>query len=157
MPHNRYVRVLKWLTLTLFAYVGVVIAVDVSWANVAKDAISPSLSLRPEYVTVVVAIFGTTISPYLFFWQASQEVEDLHAIKAEKPLRDHPDQAKVQLRRIQIDTYIGMGFSNLLHFSSCSRRHRRCTNTESPTSRRRHKPLKRCVQSLEALRFYCSV
>lgn len=116
VPYNRYVRVLKWLTLTLFAYVGVVFAVDIAWATVAKDALLPTISLSPEYVTVVVAIFGTTISPYLFFWQASQEVEDLHAVKADKPLRDHPDQAKVHLQRIKIDTYIGMGFSNLIAF-----------------------------------------
>lgn len=116
VPYNRYVRVLKWLTLTLFAYVGVVFAVDIQWLEVAKDTLLPTLSLSPAYITTIVAIFGTTISPYLFFWQASQEVEDLRAVKADKPLRDHPDQAVRQLRRIKIDTYVGMGFSNLIAF-----------------------------------------
>jgi Mn2+/Fe2+ NRAMP family transporter len=76
----------------------------------------PSLSMNSDYLTTVVAIFGTTISPYLFFWQASQECEDLRAIKADKPLRNHPDQAARHLARIKIDTYIGMGFSNLIAF-----------------------------------------
>jgi Mn2+/Fe2+ NRAMP family transporter len=75
--------------------------------------------MSPEYLTTVVAILGTTISPYLFFWQASQECEDLHAVKADKPLRKRPDQAACQLARIRIDTYIGMGFSNLIAFLSC--------------------------------------
>lgn len=65
---------------------------------------------------MIVAIFGTTISPYLFFWQASQEVEDLNAVNMDKPLRDHPEQARLYLKRIKIDTCIGMGFSNLIAF-----------------------------------------
>ncbi|MDQ6621793.1 MAG: divalent metal cation transporter [Pseudomonadota bacterium] len=116
VSYARYVRVLKWLTLSLFAYVGVVFAVDIPWAEVARAVLLPSVSIAPEYITTVVAIFGTTISPYLFFWQASQECEDLRASRAEKPLRGHPEQARVQLRRMKLDTYIGMGFSNLIAF-----------------------------------------
>jgi NRAMP (natural resistance-associated macrophage protein)-like metal ion transporter len=116
ISYHRYVRVLKWLTLSLFSYVGVVFAVDVPWGVVLHTTLIPSLSLKAEYVTTVVAILGTTISPYLFFWQASQECEDLRAVKADKPLRNHPEQAVRQLRRIKIDTYIGMGFSNLIAF-----------------------------------------
>jgi NRAMP (natural resistance-associated macrophage protein)-like metal ion transporter len=116
ISYHRYVRVLKWLTLSLFSYVGVVFAVDIPWAEVFRGTLIPSLSFKAEFVTTVVAIFGTTISPYLFFWQASQECEDLHAVKADKPLRHHPEQAVRQLRRIKIDTYIGMGFSNLIAF-----------------------------------------
>ena len=116
ISYHRYVRVLKWLTLSLFSYVGVVFAVDVPWAAVFRGTLMPSFSLDTDYVTTVVAIFGTTISPYLFFWQASQECEDLRAVKADKPLHDHPEQAVRQLRRIKIDTYIGMGFSNLIAF-----------------------------------------
>jgi len=116
ISYHRYVRVLKWLTLSLFSYVGVVFAVDVPWAAVFRGTLIPSFSLDTDYVTTVVAIFGTTISPYLFFWQASQECEDLRAVKADKPLHDHPEQAVRQLRRIKIDTYIGMGFSNLIAF-----------------------------------------
>ena len=116
ISYQRYVRVLKWLTLSLFSYVGVVFAVDVPWLQVLRGVAIPALSLKAEYVTTVVAIFGTTISPYLFFWQASQECEDLRSVKADKPLRNHPEQAVRQLRRIKIDTYIGMGFSNLIAF-----------------------------------------
>jgi NRAMP (natural resistance-associated macrophage protein)-like metal ion transporter len=116
ISYHRYVRVLKWLTLSLFSYVGVVFAVDMPWAEVFRGTLIPSLSFKAEFVTTVVAIFGTTISPYLFFWQASQECEDLRAVKADKPLRHHPEQAVRQLRRIKIDTYIGMGFSNLIAF-----------------------------------------
>jgi len=114
--YARYVRVLKWLTLSLFSYVGVVFAVDIPWGDVLHGILVPDLSLKAEYVTTVVAIFGTTISPYLFFWQASQECEDLRAVKADKPLRNHPDQAMPHMRRMKIDTFIGMGFSNLIAF-----------------------------------------
>lgn len=107
---------LKWLTLSLFSYVTVVFAVEIPWREVLRGALVPSISMKPEYVTTVVAILGTTISPYLFFWQASQECEDLRAVKADKPLRHHPEQAGSQLRRIKLDTYIGMGFSNVIAF-----------------------------------------
>jgi NRAMP (natural resistance-associated macrophage protein)-like metal ion transporter len=114
--YARYVRVLKWLTLTLFAYVGVVFSVDLPWSDVIKGVFFPSLSMSADYLTTVVAIFGTTISPYLFFWQASQECEDIRAVKSDKPLHNHPEQAARQLARIKLDTYIGMGFSNLIAF-----------------------------------------
>ena len=116
LPYNRYVRILKWLTLSLFAYVAVVFVVDIPWAKVAHDALLPKISLDPQYVTVVVAIFGTTISPYLFFWQASLEVEDIHAVRADRPLKESPEQAKKQLHRIKIDTMFGMAVSNLIAF-----------------------------------------
>ncbi len=116
IPYRRYVRVLKWLTLSLFAYVGVIFSVQISWGTVIKQTVLPTIHLSGAYITTVVAIFGTTISPYLFFWQASQEIEELHARKLEKPLRDHPEQAPYQLRRIKIDTLIGMGISNLIAF-----------------------------------------
>jgi NRAMP (natural resistance-associated macrophage protein)-like metal ion transporter len=114
--YARYVRVLKWLTLTLFAYVGVVFSVDLPWSEVIKGIFFPSLSTSADYLTTVVAIFGTTISPYLFFWQASQECEDIRAVRADKPLHNHPDQAARQLARIKLDTYVGMAFSNLIAF-----------------------------------------
>jgi len=114
--YARYVRVLKWLTLSLFAYVGVVFSVELPWSAVIKGVLFPSPSMSVDYLTTVMAIFGTTISPYLFFWQASQEVEDIRAVTADKPLRNHPDQAARQLARIKLDTYIGMGFSNVIAF-----------------------------------------
>jgi NRAMP (natural resistance-associated macrophage protein)-like metal ion transporter len=116
VPFPRYAPILKVLTLALFAYVATVFAVTVPWCEVLVDSITPSLSLRPDYVVAVVAVFGTTISPYLFFWQASQEVEEQRAVVGEQPLREAPDQARAHLRRIKIDTYLGMGFSNLVAF-----------------------------------------
>ena len=116
IPYRRYVRVLKWLTLALLAYVATAFVVHIPWSQVWVSALWPQLSWKPAYVTTVVAVFGTTISPYLFFWQASQEVEDQLADPKAQPLIKAPQQAKANLRRIKIDTYIGMGFSNLVAF-----------------------------------------
>lgn len=116
IPYTRYVRVLKWLTLALLAYVATVFVVHTPWILVLKGTLLPHLSWKPEYITTVVAVFGTTISPYLFFWQASQEVEEQRINPHEKPLINAPDQARVNFRRIKVDTYIGMGFSNLVAF-----------------------------------------
>jgi NRAMP (natural resistance-associated macrophage protein)-like metal ion transporter len=116
LPYERYVRVLKWLTLSLFAYVAVVFAVDVDWAAALKGTFMPSIEWNKDYVTTVVAILGTTISPYLFFWQAAQEVEEIKRVPRDQPLRVAPEQARGQLRRLRIDTAVGMGFSNLVAF-----------------------------------------
>ncbi|HAT33800.1 MAG TPA: iron transporter [Janthinobacterium sp.] len=116
IPYRRYVRVLKWLTLALLAYVATAFVVHIPWTVVLLRALLPQLSWKPEYITTVVAVFGTTISPYLFFWQASQEVEEQLANPLAKPLIEAPEQARANLRRIKIDTYIGMGFSNLVAF-----------------------------------------
>jgi NRAMP (natural resistance-associated macrophage protein)-like metal ion transporter len=116
IPYTRYVRILKWLTLALLAYVATVLVVPVPWAEVLKNTVLPHVSWKPEYITTVVAVFGTTISPYLFFWQASQEVEDQQANPQASILKDAPDQASANFRRIKVDTFIGMGFSNLVAF-----------------------------------------
>ena len=116
VPYHRYVRVLKWLTLALFAYVATVFVVKIPWGQVLHETFLPRLSLNKDYVTAIVAIFGTTISPYLFFWQASQEVEDLDACEEDKPLLEAPHQAVDQLHRIDVDTYLGMGASNVVAF-----------------------------------------
>jgi NRAMP (natural resistance-associated macrophage protein)-like metal ion transporter len=116
VPYSKYVRVLKWLTLALLAYVATVFVVHVSWPQVALAVISPKLSWTPETITTIVAVFGTTISPYLFFWQASQEVEELQADPYARPLKEAPNQARASFVQIKIDTYFGMGFSNLVAF-----------------------------------------
>lgn len=116
MPYQRYVRVLRWLTLSLLAYVAVLFMVNVPWGEVIRHTIFPELSFGADFVTVVVAVFGTTISPYLFFWQASQEVEDMRADPRGVALVKSPQIAHRHLLRIKIDTYIGMGFSNLVAF-----------------------------------------
>ncbi len=116
MPYARYVNVLKWLTLSLMAYVGVAFTVHVDWAQALHSAVHPQLVWHKDYVTTVVAIFGTTISPYLFFWQASQEVEEIKRDPLARPLCDAPDQSGPNLRRVKLDTIVGMGFSNLIAF-----------------------------------------
>ncbi|GLQ81705.1 iron transporter [Mesorhizobium huakuii] len=114
LKYSRYVSVLKWLTLSLFAYFGTVLFVHVPWSEVAKGLFIPKLSLDASFWTAVVAIFGTTISPYLFFWQASQEVEDQKAKPQRKPLKQAPEQAESAIERIRLDTYVGMAFSNVV-------------------------------------------
>ena len=117
VPYSRYVRVLKWLTLALLAYVGTVLVVHISWHTFFSRALlPPAFPWKPAYLTTMVAVFGTTISPYLFFWQASQEVEELNAQPGAKALRDTPALARADFTRIKVDTYVGMGFSNLVAF-----------------------------------------
>ena len=110
--YSRYVSILKWLTLSLFAYVGVAFVVHMPWLTVAKALVIPQITFTPAYMTVVVAILGTTISPYLFFWQAEEEVEEVKERPDAKPLERAPEQAREEFRRIRIDTYVGMGISN---------------------------------------------
>jgi NRAMP (natural resistance-associated macrophage protein)-like metal ion transporter len=114
LSYRRYLAYLKWLTLALFAYVAVALVANVSWGDVWSGIVWPKLSLSADLLTVVVAVFGTTISPYLFFWQAAQEVEDIDADPNAHPLRQYPRQGALELRRINIDTFVGMGFSNAI-------------------------------------------
>jgi NRAMP (natural resistance-associated macrophage protein)-like metal ion transporter len=112
--YKRYVNILKWLTLALLAYVATLFMVKIDWIAFAHGLLIPSLSLDLKYVTGIVAIFGTTISPYLFFWQASQEVEDLNAKAERQRLKDAPEQTKDAHSRISLDTFAGMAVSNLI-------------------------------------------
>ena len=116
IPYQRYVGVLKWLTLTLFAYVGTVFASHVPWGEVLRGTFVPKLELSQNYLLLIVAIFGTTISPYLFFWQAGQEVEELTVQRDGASLHSLPEDARHHLRRINIDTALGMAFSNIIAF-----------------------------------------
>lgn len=116
IPYRRYVKGLKWLTLVLFAYVLIAFTVKIDWADVATRAVLPRLYGTSDWVTVIVAIFGTTISPYLFFWQSSEEVEIMD-VKDKLPLTDAPPAAaRHELQRIEVDTFVGMGMSNLIAF-----------------------------------------
>ena len=116
VPYSTYAKYLKWLTISLFAYVGVVFFAHVSWSAVIRATLLPHIELTKGYLTAFVAVLGTTISPYLFFWQASQEAEEVRNNRGEKPLKRAPSQAQEQLGRIRIDTYLGMAFSNLVAF-----------------------------------------
>jgi NRAMP (natural resistance-associated macrophage protein)-like metal ion transporter len=114
MRYSRYVQFLKWLSISLFAYVGVAMVVRTPWATVGYHLIVPNFSFGTDYFTVVVAILGTTISPYLFFWQAEEEVEDVKERPHAEPLKRAPHQAEPEFYRIRIDTYLGMAFSNIV-------------------------------------------
>ncbi|MFN3703427.1 NRAMP family divalent metal transporter [Thermomonas sp.] len=117
--YERIVRILKWLTLGLFAYVAVVLSVSVPWRLAISQSFLPweyfpahgSLS---TYAAMVVAVLGTTISPYLFFWQAALEVEDSNRRPGAAELKANPDYAAEHLSRIKVDTVVGMVFSNLI-------------------------------------------
>jgi Mn2+/Fe2+ NRAMP family transporter len=112
VPYTRYVKYLKWLTLALFAYVLTAFVAHVNWGQAARATFVPSISLGKKYFTTLIAVLGTTISPYLFFWQASEEAEDVRENRHEHPLRRAPWQAREQFARIRVDTYVGMAFSN---------------------------------------------
>jgi NRAMP (natural resistance-associated macrophage protein)-like metal ion transporter len=112
--YSRYVAVLKWTTLSLFAYFGTVLVVEVPWGEAARGFLIPTFSADIAFWTMVVAILGTTISPYLFFWQASQEVDEIADIPQRKPLLKSPHQEADAISRIRLDTYVGMAFSNVV-------------------------------------------
>jgi NRAMP (natural resistance-associated macrophage protein)-like metal ion transporter len=117
VPYRRYAPVLKFLTLSLFAYVATALTVKIPWSEALLAAIWPKPVINADYFLMVVAVLGTTISPYLFFWQASQEVEEMHQGKLSRPLRDLKRGGDPELDRIRIDTTVGMIFSNLIAFS----------------------------------------
>ena len=114
--YDRYAHVLKWLTLTIFAYVATAFVVQIPWGETLKQTFWPHVSFSPDYLTALIAVFGTTISPYLFFWQASQEVEEITAHKGAHALKRTPKEAPAEFWRIRIDTVVGMFFSNIVAF-----------------------------------------
>jgi NRAMP (natural resistance-associated macrophage protein)-like metal ion transporter len=113
LSYPRYAAILKWTTLSLFTYVAVVMVANVPWAHALRSLVVPELQFNVAYATAFVAILGTTISPYLFFWQAGQEIEEQHRRHA-KPLCLTASTAGPELRRIRIDTLTGMAFSTLI-------------------------------------------
>ncbi|MFT3867485.1 MAG: divalent metal cation transporter [Nibricoccus sp.] len=116
MPYSRYVKVLKWLCLVLFSYVATAFIIKIPWRTALIYTFIPHWELTPEFLTVIAAIFGTTISPYLFFWQASQEVEEVRINRDVKPLTKDPSHASVHFGRIEMDTRVGMAISNLVAY-----------------------------------------
>jgi NRAMP (natural resistance-associated macrophage protein)-like metal ion transporter len=118
LRYERYVGYLKWLTLALLSYVAVAFTVHVPWSDVIRQLVFPRLHLDHDTILIIVAVFGTTISPYLFFWQAAQEMEDLRSISRQGAVVLPHDErvARKHLRRIRWDTYLGMAFSNLIAF-----------------------------------------
>ena len=116
VPYHRYASLLKWLTFVLFTYVAVIFTVKVPWGEVAFGTFVPAVSFNFDYLTIVVAVLGTTISPYLFFWQASQEVEEMHRGRRAKPLKGRQGGSR-EISRITRDTSVGMILSNLVAYS----------------------------------------
>jgi NRAMP (natural resistance-associated macrophage protein)-like metal ion transporter len=120
LRYEKYVGYLKWLTLALLSYVAVVFTAHVPWGEVVRQVAFPTLTLDRDTILTIGAVFGTTISPYLFFWQAAQEMEDLRTHSARSGgglVLPHAHQvARQHLRRIRWDTYFGMGFSNVIAF-----------------------------------------
>ena len=134
MRYQAYVRWLKWLTLALLAYVAVAFTVEVDWPALIRETALPGLALGHDALLMIVAVFGTTISPYLFFWQAALEMESGH------DGRPRSGAGLRAQRRIRADTLVGMTFSNLIGFSSFSPPPPRCTRTAARLSRRPRKP-----------------
>jgi NRAMP (natural resistance-associated macrophage protein)-like metal ion transporter len=116
IPYKTYSRILKWLTLSLLSYVGTIFVVQVNWGEVLRGTFIPAISVKGEYWGALIAVLGTTISPYLLFWQSGEEVEQMESEPKEKPLKKSPKQVPEQFQRIKIDTYIGMAFSNLIAY-----------------------------------------
>src|SRR6267378_203965 len=116
LPYHRYEPILKVLTLVLFLYVGVVFTVQIPWKEVAIGTLVPMPSLDGPFLLMVVAVLGTTISPYLFFWQASQEVEEMRGVRRRRPLKELKSGGSPELERMTIDTSVGMIFSNLIAY-----------------------------------------
>ena len=112
--YQHYSAVLKWLTLSLFAYVGALAFAHVAWGQALHGLVVPQIQWKPEFFTTLVAILGTTISPYLFFWQASQEAEEQRIDDHKEPLKKQGAHADSEFRRIRVDTIAGMGFSTLI-------------------------------------------
>ena len=114
VPYRRYAQLLKWLTLVLFAYIALLFVVKVDWPTALKSMVWPRRLPFAPALTTVVAVFGTTISPYLFFWQSAQEVEAISHHEAERPLVEAPQQASAAFARMRVDTFFGMAVSNIV-------------------------------------------
>jgi Mn2+/Fe2+ NRAMP family transporter len=112
--YERYVSILKWASVSLFAYVATALVVDVPWAEIVYHLVVPTLSWNKDYIVAIVAVLGTTITPYCFFWQSSQEAEDERIDPAAHTLIAAPKEARAEIGRMRADTYLGMGFSNLI-------------------------------------------
>ena len=114
VSYDRYAPFLKWMTISLFAYFATLMVIRIDWLALLRGTFVPRFSSDSEFWTTVVAVLGTTISPYLFFWQAAQECEDIRAHPERQALRRAPRQGHSAIDRIRADTYLGMAFSNLV-------------------------------------------
>jgi len=116
VPLGRYMPILKALTFSLFAYIATVLMIRVPWMHVLKELVTPTATMGSDYAIAIVAVMGTTISPYLFFWQSSQEANEIKADDHRAPLKHAPRQASRALKRIYLDTVVGMVLSEVVAF-----------------------------------------
>jgi len=116
VPYHHYVRYLKWITISLLSYVAVALVVHVPWLEALQRTVLPKIAFDRTTATLVTALFGTTISPYMFFWHSSEEVEEIHDDPRAEPLKRAPRQAPRELKRIGWDTWVGMAYSNVIAF-----------------------------------------
>ena len=115
-PYVRYAKYLKWLALVLFAYVFSALLAHLDWGDVLRNAVVPHLSFNKEELLIVAAILGTTISPYLFFWQTSQEVEE-QILQGKISVKDRQKETtKADVKSMRIDVWSGMLLSNMVMF-----------------------------------------
>ena len=153
IPYTTYSCYLKWLTLVLFSYVATVFAIHVPWKEALRGTFIPSITNNGNYWATFIAILGTTISPYLFFWQASQETEEIRDKPEDEALTKAPEQAREQFGRIKFDTYIGMALSNVVaFFIILAAAVTFCTPRGSPTSKHHRRRPKRSGPSPGGLR-----
>jgi NRAMP (natural resistance-associated macrophage protein)-like metal ion transporter len=114
LEYWRYVAILKWLTLALFAYVVALAVVKVPWSEALRGLFVPTIQWDEAFLTTLVALLGTTISPYLFIWQSSQEAEEQRIDPDKKPLKLTPSKTDEEFTRIRVDTLVGMALSNVI-------------------------------------------
>ncbi|HEX3350723.1 MAG TPA: Nramp family divalent metal transporter [Acetobacteraceae bacterium] len=114
LSYERYAATLKWISFVLLAYVAVALISHVPWGTVLLDTVVPHGDLSTDYIVTIVAVLGTTITPYCFFWQSSEEAQEERIDPAAHPLVDAPQQAAAEIRRMRFDTYVGMGYSNVV-------------------------------------------
>ena len=116
LSYQTYTSVLKWVGLSIFAYVGIAFFVHIPWPAVGRDTLLPHLQFSHGYLSMLTAVLGTTISPYLFVWQSSLEVDEQRATPNEAPVKIAPSQARSQFAKVRVDTYTGMAVSSLVTF-----------------------------------------
>jgi NRAMP (natural resistance-associated macrophage protein)-like metal ion transporter len=115
IPYQKYVRILKYLTLSLLAYFVTALIIGENWQEVFTASIIPHIEFTPAFSMMFVALFGTTISPYLFFWQTSEEAEeDVAKNKIKEIGEGKPHITKREIKMMRIDVMVGMGFSQMI-------------------------------------------
>lgn len=115
VPYHEYAKYLKWLVLSLFAYVATAFIIDMNWAQLLHDGLIPHITFSKSQILLITAILGTTISPYLFFWQTSQEVEQ-QIEEGKTTVHSRLGTTKSEIKKMRIDVWSGMLLSNLVMF-----------------------------------------